>query len=179
MAGVTIDAARQQLIGLEIAHVERGPVGATLRTTGRVAMDETRIHHVNVKFSGFMDRVYADFVGRPVKKGEPIFSIYSPELVSAQEEYLLALRTRKSLGSSGALGEDGDALVEAARRKLEAAEGELRYQRHRKRPRGKADADIDAARSELAEAESDLARAVEAGRRAGLSPGELRALGVD
>jgi Cu(I)/Ag(I) efflux system membrane fusion protein len=119
MAGVTIDAARQQLIGLEIAHVERGPVGATLRTSGRVAMDETRIHHVNVKFSGFMERVYADFIGRPVKKGEPIFSIYSPELVAAQEEYLLALRTRKALGASGSLGSDGDALVQAARRKLE------------------------------------------------------------
>ncbi|HEX9052740.1 MAG TPA: efflux RND transporter periplasmic adaptor subunit, partial [Anaeromyxobacter sp.] len=119
MAGVTIDPVRQQLIGLEIAHVERGPIGATLRTSGRVAVDETRIHHVNVKFSGFMERVYADFVGRPVRKGEPIFSIYSPELVAAQEEYLLALRTRKSLGASGSLGEDGDALVEAARRKLE------------------------------------------------------------
>jgi Cu(I)/Ag(I) efflux system membrane fusion protein len=119
MVGVTIDAARQQLIGLEIAHVERGPVGATLRTSGRVAVDETRIHHVNVKFSGFMERVYADFVGRPVKKGEPIFSIYSPELVAAQEEYLLALRTRKTLGESGALGRDGDALLQASRRKLE------------------------------------------------------------
>jgi Cu(I)/Ag(I) efflux system membrane fusion protein len=119
MAGVTIDAARQQLIGLEVAHVERGPVGATLRTSGRVAVDETRIHHVNVKFSGFMERVYADFVGRPVRRGEPIFSIYSPELVAAQEEYLLALRTSRTLGESGALGRDGDVLVEAARRKLE------------------------------------------------------------
>jgi Cu(I)/Ag(I) efflux system membrane fusion protein len=119
MAGVTIDVARQQLIGLEVAHVEKGPVGATLRTTGRVAVDETRIHHVNVKFNGFMDRVYADFIGRPVKRGEPLFSIYSPELVAAQDEYLLALRTRKSLGGSGSLGADGDALVESARRKLE------------------------------------------------------------
>jgi len=119
MAGVTIDAARQQLIGLEIAHVERAPVGASLRTSGRVAVDETRIHHVNVKFSGFMERVYADFVGRPLKRGEPIFSIYSPELVAAQDEYLLALRTRKTLGPSGDLARDGEALVAASRRKLE------------------------------------------------------------
>jgi len=119
MAGVTIDAARQQLIGLQIAHVERAPVGASLRTSGRVAVDETRIHHVNVKFSGFMERVYADFVGRPVKRGEPIFSIYSPELVAAQDEYLLALRTRKTLGQAGDLGRDGEALVAASRRKLE------------------------------------------------------------
>jgi Cu(I)/Ag(I) efflux system membrane fusion protein len=116
---VSIDPARQQLIGLEVAHAELGPVGGAWRTNGRVAVDETRVHHVNVKFSGFMDRVYADFVGRPVRRGEPIFSIYSPELVAAQEEYLLALRTRKNLGDSGSLGKDGDALVDAARRKLE------------------------------------------------------------
>jgi Cu(I)/Ag(I) efflux system membrane fusion protein len=119
LAPVTIDAARQQLIGLRIAHVERGPVGGAWRTTGRVAIDETRIHHVNVKFSGFTERVYANFVGRPVRRGEPIFTIYSPELLAAQEEYLLALRTRDTLGRSGSLAGDGDALVKAARRKLE------------------------------------------------------------
>jgi Cu(I)/Ag(I) efflux system membrane fusion protein len=119
MADVTIDAARQQLIGLKIAHVERAAVGGALRTTGRVAVDETRIHHVNVKFSGFMEHVHADFIGRPVRKGEPIFSIYSPELVATQEEYLLALRTRKTLAGAGDLAGDGDALLAAARRKLE------------------------------------------------------------
>lgn len=53
---------------------------------------------MNVKFSGFMEQVYANFLGRPVRKGEPLFSIYRPELLAAQEEYLLALRTRRSLG---------------------------------------------------------------------------------
>jgi Cu(I)/Ag(I) efflux system membrane fusion protein len=119
LATVTIDAARQQLIGLKVAHVERGAVGGSWRTSGRVAIDETRVHHVNVKFSGFMEHVHADFVGRPVKKGEPLFSIYSPELLAAQEEYLLALRTRRTLAASGGLTPDGDALVAAARRKLE------------------------------------------------------------
>ncbi len=119
LAGVTIDPARQQLIGLKIAHVERGKVGGSVRTNGRVAFDETRIHHVNVKFSGFMERVHADFVGRPVKKGEPLFTIYGPELLSAQDEYLLALRTRRTLGDRGSLAADGEALVAAARRKLE------------------------------------------------------------
>jgi Cu(I)/Ag(I) efflux system membrane fusion protein len=117
LAPVTIDAARQQLIGLEVAHVEHGPVGGAWRTTGRVAIDETRIHHVNVKFSGFMEHVHGDFVGRPVKKGEPLFSIYSPELLAAQEEYLLALRTRDRLAEGVAA--DGQDLVRAARRKLE------------------------------------------------------------
>jgi Cu(I)/Ag(I) efflux system membrane fusion protein len=119
LSGVTIDPARQQLIGLKIAHAEQGPVGGSWRTSGRVAVDETRVHHVNVKFSGFMEHVHANFIGRPVKKGEPLFSIYSPELLAAQQEYLLALDTRKRLAASGATSSDGDALVAASRRKLE------------------------------------------------------------
>jgi Cu(I)/Ag(I) efflux system membrane fusion protein len=119
LAAVTIDAARQQLIGLEVAHVERAPVGGSWRTSGRVAVDETRVHHVNVKFSGFMEHVHGDFVGRAMRKGEPLFSIYSPELLAAQQEYLLALDTRTRLGGEGGIAGDGDALVAAARRKLE------------------------------------------------------------
>ncbi|WP_243337107.1 efflux RND transporter periplasmic adaptor subunit [Anaeromyxobacter soli] len=119
LSAVTIDAARQQLIGLRVAHAERGAVGGSWRTSGRVAVDETRVHHVNVKFSGFMEKVYADFIGRPVKAGEPLYSIYSPELLAAQQEYLLALDTRKRLAASGGMSTDGDALVAAARRKLE------------------------------------------------------------
>jgi len=116
---VSIDAARQQLIGLKIAHVERGQVGGSWRTSGRVAVDETRVHHVNVKFSGFIEHVHGDFVGRAVKKGEPLFSIYSPELLATQQEFLLALDTRKRLGAAGGTTADGDVLVAAARRKLE------------------------------------------------------------
>jgi Cu(I)/Ag(I) efflux system membrane fusion protein len=120
LAAVTIDPARQQLIGMKIVHAERGPVGGTWRTNGRVAVDETRVHHVNVKFNGFMERVYADFIGKPIQRGEPLYSIYSPELLSAQEEYLLALRTQKTMGGTGgALAGDGNALARAARRKLE------------------------------------------------------------
>jgi membrane fusion protein, copper/silver efflux system len=119
LSAVTIDSNRQQLIGLKVAHAEQGAVGGTWRTNGRVAVDETRIHHVNVKFSGFMEHVHGDFVGRLVKKGEPLFSIYSPDLLVAQEEYLLALRTRKTLGGNGSLAGDGEKLVQAARRKLE------------------------------------------------------------
>jgi Cu(I)/Ag(I) efflux system membrane fusion protein len=119
LSAVTIDATRQQLIGLKVAHAEVGTVGGSWRTGGRVAVDETRVHHVNVKFSGFMEHVHADFIGRPVKKGEALFSIYSPELLAAQQEFLLALDTRKRLSAAGGMSEDGEALVSAARRKLE------------------------------------------------------------
>lgn len=117
LATVTIDPARQQLIGLRVAHVEKGNVGTTWRTVGRVAVDETRVRHINVKFSGFVERVFVDFVGKPVAKGQALFSIYSPELVAAQEEYLLALRTQGSLG--GELKSSGNELIAAARRKLQ------------------------------------------------------------
>jgi Cu(I)/Ag(I) efflux system membrane fusion protein len=119
MAAVDIDASRQQLIGLRTAEVASGTVGGMWRTVGRVAMDETRVKHINVKVPGFVEHVYVDFVGKRVRRGEALFSIYSPELLSAQEEYLLALRTRGSLQASGGLSRDGDALVQAARRKLQ------------------------------------------------------------
>ena len=119
LAPVTIDPARQQLIGLRTAAVTEGKVGGTWRTNGRVVMDETRVRRVTLKVPAFVERVYADFTGKPVRQGEPLFSVYSPELLAAQEEYLLALRTRQALGQGGGMATDGEALVAAARRKLQ------------------------------------------------------------
>ncbi len=119
LADVEIDAARQQLIGLKTAEVTEGPVGGAWRTVGRVAIDETRVRHVNLKVPGFVERIYVDFVGKKVKKGDPLFSVYSPELLSAQEEYLLALRTRGALSATGMTkSRNGEDLVTAAKRKL-------------------------------------------------------------
>jgi Cu(I)/Ag(I) efflux system membrane fusion protein len=117
LATVQIDPARQQLIGLRTAPVTGGPVGGSWRTVGRVAVDETRVHHVNVKVEGYVEHVHVDFVGKPVRRGEPLFSLYSPELLSVQSEYLLALKTRKALGG-GSLAGSGDELVQAARERL-------------------------------------------------------------
>jgi Cu(I)/Ag(I) efflux system membrane fusion protein len=118
LAAIDIDPARQQLIGLRTAEVATGSVGGAWRTVGRVAFDETRVKRINVKIPGYVERIFVDFVGKPVKKGEPLFSLYSPELLSAQDEYLLAVRTRGALASGGQAA-DGDALVAAARRKLQ------------------------------------------------------------
>lgn len=117
-ATVDIDPARQQLIGLTTVEVKNGKVGGTWRTVGRVAVDETRVRHINVKVPGFVEKIYVDFIGKRVRKGDPLFAIFSPELMAAQEEYLLALRTRGALPTSGSPGLDGDLLVKAARRKL-------------------------------------------------------------
>jgi len=116
-AAITIDPGRQQLIGLRTEKVVEGRVSGELRATGRVAVDETRVRKVNVKVEGFVERLFVDFVGKPVAKGAPLFSLYSPEFVSAQRELLLALRTQQAL-AGGTLQGSGADLLEAARRRL-------------------------------------------------------------
>ena len=118
LATVNIDPQRQQLIGLRTVEATRGPVSASWRTVGKVAVDETRVHHVNIKVGGFVDTVFVDYVGKPVKSGERLFSIYSPDLLSVQQEYLLALRTRKALSGGGFADGAGNDLVDAARERL-------------------------------------------------------------
>jgi len=118
LATVQIDPQRQQLIGLRTAEVSRGPVGTSWKTVGKVAVDETNVHHVNIKVGGFVDTVYVDYVGKPVKRGERLFSIYSPDLLSVQQEFLLALRTRQALAGGGVATGAGDDLVDSARERL-------------------------------------------------------------
>ena len=115
LASVKIDAQRQQLIGLRTAVVTRGPISGDWRTVGRVAVDETRVRKINVKVDGFVERLFVDFVGKPVRRGQALFSLYSPDLLNVQSDYALAVKTRAQLGS-GPAGED---LVASARRRLE------------------------------------------------------------
>ncbi len=115
LAGVKIDAQRQQLIGLRTAEVTKGPISGDWRTVGRVSVNETRVRKINVKVDGFVEKLFVDYTGKLVHRGDPLFSLYSPDLLSAEQEYLLALRTRQQLGGSPA-GED---LVASARRRLE------------------------------------------------------------
>ena len=118
LATVTIDPMRQQLIGLRTAPVTRGSVAGSWRTVGRVEVDPTGVRKTNVKVEGYIERMYVDFVGRQVRKGEPLFSIYSPSLLATENEYVLALQTKDAL-DKGALADSGDSLVASARRKLE------------------------------------------------------------
>jgi membrane fusion protein, copper/silver efflux system len=117
LATVHIDPARQQLIGLRTAAVVQSSIGTSWLTVGHVAIDETGVRHVNVKVDGFVERIFVDFVGKSVRKGEPLFSLYSPELLSLQEEYLLAKRMSADL-APGPLAESGASLVESARMRL-------------------------------------------------------------
>jgi len=118
---IRISPERQQQIGVKFSVAAIRPATVEIRAVGRVAYDETRIAHVHTKVSGWIEDVFIDFIGEPVRKGQPLFTLYSPELVSAQEEYLLALRGRKELGGSSfeRVSEGSRALLDAARRRLE------------------------------------------------------------
>ncbi len=114
LSTVELDSTRQQLIGLKTALVDRGVVGGSLRTVARVSVDETRVRRINLKVAGFVERIFVDSVGKPVRKGQPLFSLYSPEILAAENELLLALRTAGAQPDGGV-----DPLLEATRRKLE------------------------------------------------------------
>lgn len=119
LATVTIDPARQQLIGLRTAPAVRGPVAGSWRTVGRVQADPTRVRQTNIKVEGYIERLYVDFLGMPVRKGDPLFSIYSPSLLAAENEYLLARQMTETLARGGGATDNGETLMAAARRKLE------------------------------------------------------------
>jgi Cu(I)/Ag(I) efflux system membrane fusion protein len=114
---VKIDLERQQLIGLRTAKAETGQVDGGLRASGRVAVDETRVRKVTLKVEGFVEKLFVDFVGKAVAKGQPLLSFHSPEFVSVQREYLLALKTQKALAGGALQGSGGD-ILEAARQRL-------------------------------------------------------------
>jgi len=85
-----VNTAKQQLAGVTFATVERRPLTKSIRVYGRVDYDETRLAVVNLRVSGWIEQLFANFTGQFVRKGDPLFAIYSPDLVSAQSEYLLA-----------------------------------------------------------------------------------------
>jgi Cu(I)/Ag(I) efflux system membrane fusion protein len=117
---VQISPERQQLIGVKIGAVEMRSLQKVIRTVGRIDYDEKRIVTVSPKIGGWIEDLYVDFTGRFVKQGDPLLTIYSPELVSTQEEYLLALRAKRSLAKSPfpEVAGSGDSLAESARRRL-------------------------------------------------------------
>jgi Cu(I)/Ag(I) efflux system membrane fusion protein/cobalt-zinc-cadmium efflux system membrane fusion protein len=108
-ATVTVDPVVVQNMGVRVAKVQRANLVRRVRAIGEVEVAEDLVSVVNLKYSGWVEKIHVDETGVPVKKGQPLFAIYSPELVSAQEEYLLALRSQ-----------DKDApLARSARQRLE------------------------------------------------------------
>lgn len=118
---IFIDPQRQQLIGVRSEPAAVRPLVKEIRAVGKVAYDETKVTHIHTKISGYIEQVFVDYVGKVVKAGDPLFTIYSPDLVATQEEYLLALRAQRQFAASSFAGVSGRAnsLLEAARRRLE------------------------------------------------------------
>ena len=117
----TVDPRRQQLINVQTTAVERRKLGKVIRTVANLELDETQIRHVNPKTKGWIEKVFVDFTLQRVKRGDPLFSIYSPELVATQEEYLLALRPADNLGQSAFdfVSNGARSLLDATRRRLQ------------------------------------------------------------
>jgi Cu(I)/Ag(I) efflux system membrane fusion protein len=139
---VAISPNRIQSMGITVTEATRMSLDQGFRTFGRVTIDETRMHHVHTRFEGFIENLYVDYTGQFVKKGQPLFSIYSPELYATQNEYLLALRARdQKQNSSGAYGGPGAGtavdLVAASRERLalwNIGENEIRELERTRKP---------------------------------------------
>jgi Cu(I)/Ag(I) efflux system membrane fusion protein/cobalt-zinc-cadmium efflux system membrane fusion protein len=118
---VALDARRRQLTGVQTVTVEERALDRTIRATGIVTPDERRLVDVNVKLAGWIRNLRVDYTGRFVSRGDPLFTLYSPELAATEQEYLLARSAREELGTSAVLEARtyADRLVSAAERRLE------------------------------------------------------------
>jgi Cu(I)/Ag(I) efflux system membrane fusion protein len=117
---VVVSPERQQISGVRFGPVGFQNLERIIRTVGRLDFDEKKISTVNPKIGGWIEELYVDYTGKMVRKGQPLLSIYSPELVSTQEEYLLALKAKKILSASpiADISGGGESLLQAARRRL-------------------------------------------------------------
>ena len=119
-AGVNVSPDKQQLVGIRTATAEIRPMVQKIRTVGIVTYDETRVAQVFSKVEGWIDKLLVNYTGSLVRKGQPLFTLYSPDLVATQEEYLLALKAKQTLGSSSIkeIRAGSDSLLESAHRRL-------------------------------------------------------------
>ncbi len=117
---LVLSPERLQSIGVKFEPARMQALDRAVRTVGRVVIDERRIARVNIKFEGWIESLLANATGERVRKGQVLFTIYSPELVATQEEYLLALRNSEKLGRSEYpdVASGARSLVEVAGRRL-------------------------------------------------------------
>lgn len=117
---VVIDSRRQQLIGVRIVPVRRAILGHEVRAAGVVRFDETRQAEITTKVDGWIRDLRADYTGRTITRGEQLFTLYSPALLAAQNEYLLAHRGHASAATAeiASVRDHAERLVQAARERL-------------------------------------------------------------
>jgi len=116
---VMISAADARRIGVTFATAQVGPLAREVRTVGQITFDETRVKTIAPKIDGWVEQLYVNATGQPVSVGQPLLTIYSPMLVSAQEELLLAKRLESDVsGASGDTRQNASDLLASARRRL-------------------------------------------------------------
>jgi membrane fusion protein, copper/silver efflux system len=121
MAPVTLDSVSRRLAGIQTAVAVQAPLLRTVRTVGIVQPDESRLHHVHTKVAGYIEKLYVNVTGQYVKQGDPVFDLYSPELLASQEELLRARETVQQLADSSIpeVRRGAADLLLAARRRLQ------------------------------------------------------------
>jgi len=124
---VEISEKGQRLIGVKTTEVAVRPIEKVIRTVGRIEYDERKIATVNTKFEGWIEKLYIDYTGKYVKKGDPLAEIYSPELFTTQQEFINAVKWSRSSVPAGTsvgvdlgkrLSADSSAIVTAAKQRL-------------------------------------------------------------
>ena len=117
---VRLTAGQIRQFGVTFGAVEQRTLKSAVRTVGLVTFDETRVTQIAPKFGGFVERLYVDFTGQHVRRGQPLLEIYAPALVAAQEELLLAGRLQREMGMGDVPGVPAGStdLVASATRRL-------------------------------------------------------------
>ena len=118
---ISINPVVVQNMNVRTAKVQQKDLSTVVRAVGKVDYDEQKLFTVSPKISGWVEQLYVDYTGKMVHRGQPLFSIYSPELVTTQREYLLALKTQKKVASSSfeTIRSGGSSLLDATRQRLE------------------------------------------------------------
>ncbi|MFA6134096.1 MAG: efflux RND transporter periplasmic adaptor subunit [Phycisphaerae bacterium] len=116
---IAIDPVITQNIGVRIVPVTTGPVTAVIRTVGTVDFNEPAVRDVNLKIGGWVEKLYVDYVGQQVKEGQPLLELYSPELFSAQTEYIQAFRQQPRTPADGNGRGNDSTMLESSRMRLE------------------------------------------------------------
>ncbi len=119
-SSVKLTAAQLRQFGVTFDTVKLRTLEREVRAVGVVTFDETRVAQVSPKFSGYVDRLLVNATGQPVRRGQPVAAIYSPDLVAAQQELLLAARLDRTMGQSSVPGvpASGPSLLAAARTRM-------------------------------------------------------------
>lgn len=119
-APLQLDLRRRQLIGVRLVAAERSRMSDDVRAVGTVQFDETRYRDVNIRVEGYVRTLFVNATGVPVTAGQPLFTLYAPELIATQQEYLLALRSRDQAATSAIADARGYAerLAESAKQRL-------------------------------------------------------------